>query len=273
MNIYVIIISIAFLIIALVTIFTSTYYINKRTCHIPKIIWTYWHDKEYDSFLTKNFQEWRDKMGGYGWTINILGPEDFPDTVPSTLYKFDHPHQADWIRLYKLKYEGGLWLDASIIINEPDKLEIMYQQAVKDKRDLVVFKTKLHETHGKLPIIENWFIMAPINSNFISLWFEEFNTAIGISFQEYQNTVSHIDAQKIGNNLYLTQHICAQKILQENPDLIHHIRTYDSSENMFKLQADCNWDSACVVEKVENGQMDNIPFVKLRGAERKYLNR
>lgn len=274
MNIYFTTLIITILILFLTMLFylIDYYYYNTNT-YIPKIIWTYWNDYEYTPFLTKNFKEWRDKMGKLGWTLNILGPDDFPIiTTPSNLYKFDHPHQADWLRLYKLKYEGGMWLDASIIINEQEKLEDVYQQAVKNKNDLVVFKTKSHETHGKLPIIENWFIMAPVNSKFISLWFDEFNSAIEMGFNKYRNKVCHVDAQKIKeDNLYLTQHVCAQKVLQENLHLLKYIKIFDSSESMFKLHVECNWDSKCVIKRVENGKMDGIPFVKLRGVERKYL--
>lgn len=249
----------------------NEYRIYYNIYHIPKIIWTYWHDKEYNPFLLKNFKEWETKLGNLGYTIKILGPDDFPNTTPPTLYKFSHPHQADWIRLYKLKYEGGLWMDASIIINNPEKIESIYQKAVCEKKDLVVFKTKIHETHGKFPIIENWFIMAPINSKFISLWFDEYDNAMRIGFDEYKNKfINVVDTQKV-QDLYLTQHRCAQKVLQENLDLLKHILIYDSCESMFKFHILCNWDAECIIDKIKNDK--SVPFVKLRGAERNYLDK
>ena len=244
------------------------YRIYYNIYHIPKIIWTYWHDKKYNPFLLKNFKEWEIKLGNLGYTINILGPDDFPNTIQPILNKFSHQHQADWIRLYKLKQNGGLWMDASIIINNPEKIESIYQKAVCGKKDLVVFKSKGHETHGKFPVIENWFIMAPINSKFISLWFNEYDYAMRNGFDKYKEEIKHIDIQDV-QNLYFTQHMCAQKVLQENSQLLENITVYDSYENMFKFHISCNWDNKCIIDKVLKDK--SVPFVKLCNGQRNYL--
>jgi hypothetical protein len=49
------------------------------------------------------------------------------DEYPLNYNKLIVQHKADWIRLKVLQKYGGLWMDASIIINDMDKLEEMYK--------------------------------------------------------------------------------------------------------------------------------------------------
>jgi len=117
--------------------------------------------------------------------------------------------------------------------------------------------------------------MAPKNSRIIKKWFKEFEYAIDIGFLAYKKEIikKGVNVDKIfifgHDDTYLTIHATLQKLLQlkeiKDPNMI----LYRAEDTMFKLHIDCNWKSDCIYNKIKNESIKNIPYIKLRGTDRR----
>jgi hypothetical protein len=150
---------------------------------------------------------------------------------------------------------------------------------VSNKADLLVFKILGTQTNPKYPVAENWFIMAPPNSPMISVWLEEYERAIRMGFKRYKERIKEegVDLQKLmnkPNDVYLTQHGCYQKVIQQrmppHAKVVYHV----AEDSMFKIHAkDCQWDKSCIQKKLQDVRYcRTIPYIKLRGGDRKNVN-
>ena len=166
-------------------------------------------------------------------------------------------------------------MDAGIIVNE--SINPLYRECALNKAELLVFENKQHQTNVQYPVAENWFIMAPQGSPVIDLWLQEFEKAIDMGFHAYKKQIKRegVDLQKLMNtptDVYLTQHGCFQKVLQQRLPPNSKILYHSAEETMFKIHTDCNWDVKCIQQTLQNTEYcKTIPYIKLREADRKNI--
>ena len=83
-----------------------------------KIIWSYWSGpKNY--FVKKSYESWKKYLPE--WDIKLLNDEDlvkYDIKKPDNFEKLVKAKQSDVIRLNLLYNYGGVWLDATIILND-----------------------------------------------------------------------------------------------------------------------------------------------------------
>jgi len=243
--------------------------------NLPKIIWTYWNDKNISSPLIKYIKS-NNKKILKNWKINFISDGDIKKYIPynafpHNFYTLKVQHRADWIRLYLIINYGGVWLDAGIQINSLSHFNEIYNKCNDNQLELSGFYyKKMLKNNDKKSYIENWFIMGPINSNLIKLWLKEYEYAISIGFSEYK------DLNYIGNeyiydkfNTYLTQHVCLQTVLNKKIDYIPKILLLKAEDTMFKLNHDCNYNQLLIIYRyIYDEKVKKIPFIKLTGGER-----
>ena len=250
---------------------------------LPKIIWCYWHSDDMPEQI-RQIQE-NNKRKLIGWTIVIVTNSTKQKYVGNDdrkiiKKKLSPEYYSDWLRLYLLKKYGGTWMDISIIINNENQFNNLWSESIMNKYELVGFNgSHLERDTIEHPVIENWFIMAPKNSEIISLWFEEYEKAIEMGFLEYKNQSikNGIDYQNIFSDepsqVYLTQDGCLQVVLQKRLGRKANIYYQNAMETMFKVQSNCSWDKKCLQEKLNNNLYSKItPYIKLTGADRKDLD-
>jgi hypothetical protein len=245
--------------------------------NLPKIIWQYW-DKDPPSMIKTIKENNAAKLSG--WKINYLNE----NTAGQFISPFDYPpnynelkpaHKADWLRVYLLKHYGGVWMDASIIINDPKAIDSLYAQSVQQQSELTVFQFKS-------PLnVENWFIMAPVNSRMVEAWFSEYDSAIRMGFMNYKKILwrEGVDTS-CGRNedkieeTYFTQHYALQRIIQNelvpNPTIIVN----EAKETMLKIDFLCDGKSkeetkACLIKNYSDFEsLRRLPYIKINGANR-----
>jgi hypothetical protein len=249
--------------------------------YIPRIIWSYWNDPEIPPKVEKILREreallstWEHRVLNEKTVYNYIPRDSFPDGYD----KLSHQHKADWIRLYILKDHGGCWMDSSIIVNSPNELERLYRESLQKKSEFTGFYLSTHTMKSvKESYIENWFIMAPPNSQVIRLWHEEYTDAVQIGFINYKKKVySAIDVSNIypkdDNYTYLTQHVALQYVLQVRLTSKPNILIFDAADTMFKPHIDCKWEEECVIRFIKNTPKEKQPsYIKLRSNERNHL--
>ena len=248
---------------------------------IPRIIWSYWHDPEIPPKVKKILDERAEVLSK--WKHHVLNETTVYDYIPKDMFpkEYDglsHQAKSDWIRLYLLKHYGGCWMDSSIIVNSPDELEDLYSKSIHIHSELTGFYLSSLTLNGESKTyIESWFILAPVNSPLVSLWYEEFTEAVIIGFLPYKKKVfSVIDVSNIygrdDTNTYLTIHSSLQYILRHRLKRKPTLLIVDAADTMFKPHMDCNWDSSCVISYLQKTPKENQPpYIKLRGNERDAL--
>jgi len=246
---------------------------------LPKTIWCFWDDPEMPEMI-RYVQENNRLVLGSSYDIRVLNRDtlqQYVDVFPPQFNELGIQHKADYIRLFLLSKYGGIWSDASIIINSKPEFDALFNQVEETNTELLAF-TLGDDIDGipYHPFIENWFLIAPKNSKVINKWLEEFNKAIDMGFENYINDVRK--TTKISDSLnswgsYLTMHFALQKSLQDfvregsyQPKIILN----KSSDTMHKLHSICNWNDNCIINSMKNepNKVKMIPFIKLSSGYR-----
>ena len=254
--------------------------LQRKTYTLPKIVWTHWDSEQVPEHVSKTVDRMRKMLPD--WQVKFLTTDDFlhsinQEEIPPGFQTLKVEHQADWIRLKLLKKYGGCWIDSGIILNQ--SINNLYRDCVSNKADVLLFKILGTQTNPLYPVAENWFIMAPPASPMITLWLEEYETAIKMGFKRYKNKIKEegVDLQKLMNSpgdVYLTQHGCYQKVIQKrmppNAKVVYHV----AEDTMFKIHAtDCKWEKSCIWSTLKDVEYcKTIPYIKLRGGDRKNVD-
>lgn len=253
---------------------------HRKPYNLPKIVWTHWDSDTPPEHTQKTIERMRKMLPD--WQVNFITTDKFlssinQEEIPPHFSTLRVEWQADWIRLKLLKQYGGCWIDSGIILNQ--SINNLYRDCVSNRADLLVFKILGMQSNPKYPVAENWFIMAPPQSPVVCVWLEEFERAIKMKFRQYKAALQQegVDLQKImvkPRDIYLMQHSCFQKVIQQRLPPHAKIVYHTAEDTMFKLHAkDCKWDQSCISKKLQDvTYCKSIPYIKLRGADRKNVN-
>ena len=246
---------------------------------LPKEIWTHWDSGEAPDIVKKNLKERQQAM--VGWHTNFITNEMLDKFAP----KEERPpgfdslliaHQADWLRLRLLKDHGGVWIDSGIILNYPESLNDLYYKSVAQQSELTAFYIDTFQTDTETyPIVENYFLMAPMGSEVIRLWLAEYEKAIQMGFLEYRRSIEAEGVKthsiyKTPEDIYLTQHACLQAVLQKRLKRKPKIMLVNAGETVFKTHFKCGFENKdCIRNELKDIPRWRQPaMVKLRGADR-----
>lgn len=246
---------------------------------IPMIIWTYWNESEDNLpfVIRKCIGTWRNRNPHH--TINIITPYNINNWVCDidvTKLRFaDTPQRlSDFIRLHVLYTYGGFWVDASTIMFE--SLDRFHdRQTATPSTEVVGYYMDGFTTRIEYPVIESWFIGCVKECTFIKLWRDEF-----MRINDYVSVLSYIEhmkwcgisMQNIGYfAYYLNIHAAAQSVIQRH-DTSGIIRLEKAEDGPFKYLVDVNWHSKQAIDRLIDHSCGNVPFIKLRSNERKFLH-
>jgi hypothetical protein len=252
---------------------------NLNNYELPKIVWSYWNNENLPDTVKLIHKHRAQQL--VGWQYNLLNDATIGNYIdlsvlPKNFDKLIVQHKADYYRLLLLKKYGGVWMDASIIVNNVDELNKLYNEAVQNNAEFGAFtqnpepeKYKNHPDYSKF--IENWFMMAPLRSNFINKLLDEYIFAIETGFDNYRQKIINdgvIIVDKI--NAYLTQYACMQVLLQKKLQYNPQIILKNAEKDMYKIHHECNWNNDCIINKFKTSlpEIHQIPYIKLRNCDR-----
>lgn len=260
------------IILIILLLFGLVYFRYNRetfTSHsISQQIWTYWNSDTITSPVVLGcIESWKRHNPGY--TINVLGPTRATQLMgfdPKKLRMNDGPtRESDIVRCTILQRYGGVWIDATIYMTAPLNFIGDYE--------FYGYKIEQFTSKPGIPVVENWFFATVPKGRFITAWKDEFMKAE--NFPSIKDALNDLKAQgvmcdKIPIQEYLFMHICAQKVLQQDPTLLRSMSLQDAEETAFKYLTANNWNDAKGLESLGRGE--NVrPLIKFRGGERKYL--
>ena len=270
-----------FLILLFIFIVANSFIVN-FTYQIPKIIWVYWEDFTNVPDSIKEIIDYN-KTTIHTWKVVLLSNKNINDYIPKDKFPKKYNDifvqaQSDWIRLYLIYNYGGLWLDASIIVNDENKLDELRKISIEKNSDFTSFYLNSRFVENYTPShIENSFIMAPKNSFFINRWKIEFEKAIDMGFHNYKKLLfsEGLNLNSIyssEDDIYLTMHACGYKISREYI-FLPNILLFKAEDGIYRLQNICDWNDKCIHDKLNNDNyVKKIPLIKLVSKNRENLN-
>ncbi|KAI8852453.1 nucleotide-diphospho-sugar transferase [Chytridium lagenaria] len=192
---------------------------NSAHPYIPNKIWTYWHDGRPPPVVLDIIYGWKKVHPDY--TVTILTAKNLKNHIRAPIPpSFEHAEpiafKADWVRLAILAEQGGIWMDATIIVTSP--------LTWLPKCDSFLFHLDKFTNNPKHPVIEPWFIATAPSAPYITAWFNELNTVFSnfsASPHEYHTYLKRTFGEPTYNSLvqlndlpyYLTVTITAMKVI------------------------------------------------------------
>jgi hypothetical protein len=245
---------------------------------IPPIIWSYWHSDEQPLVVQRCVANWARHNPGYEICVVTAATLDryLPATErPRDFEQRSPARQSDWLRLYFLQREGGIWLDASIILTR--SLDWMRQAQAADGADYVGFYLERYTASPQRPVIDSWCMAAPAGSRFIADWFAEFSgpawsrgDSAYLEALQSSGTAAEV-LQRIASPAYMLIHVTAQRVLNDGGAYrLHLIRAEDSA---YFYQAASHWRRGLFFATLllRRAPRNPPPLIKLRGGERRKL--
>jgi hypothetical protein len=245
---------------------------------LPKIIYGYYDNP--NEIINAHIETWK-RNTSPEWKIIFLNKDNIKEYVDDDFFNKYKNLEAfrfsDFLRLYLLNKTGGVWIDASTIIFNNNFLNNYYDEMHKNKYDVTVYELKGRTIEKDKPYLENWFIMAPKNSNFIKDLYNEFAIANDTGFLKYKKTVlipSKINLdntiQNNSDNTYLMQHAIIHYLFQQNKQ--YNINIKDANTSMFKIHNNVGWNNKKIIKYIlENNNWDEYYAIKLGGNQRRVL--
>ena len=245
---------------------------------IPKKIWTYWHDDLLPDIIKRCIDNWKKLNPNYD--IQILNNSNYKLYIKGVSI-LDYPaarfHErvADFMRIHVLNQNGGIWLDASIILNE--SLDWVLKKYNEGFYEFIGYRIVSKETKPEYPVIENWFMAAPKGSKFIQLWLEKFLESNNFqSDHDYflQIKSEGVDLQLISKSGYLSMHYAVQYVLQKKmsiEDIKTRLYLEKAEDGPFKYLHDNKWDIKKGLNELCANKELRTKVVKFRKNERKVI--
>jgi hypothetical protein len=246
---------------------------------LPKVIYAFWDNYEENKMIQSHIKNWENKLTKRNWKIIMLNRSNITKYVDKKfLDKFasgtiDSTRFADFLRVHLLKNNGGVWMDASIIIFDGQLLDDMYYDMIDNKYDACFYEYTENTLLPEQPHIDNWFIMAPKNSKIITDLYSEFEKAYDMDFLKYKEDIiipSGILLDKtIGyeDSTYLLQHAIFHYLFKQGK--VYNIKLYNASDSMYKLQTLFGWDHDAIMKFImDNTIWDGFYAVKLTKGNR-----
>jgi len=250
---------------------------ENNTYILPKVIYSYWDNLEGNELINAHIDTWRRNIP-LDWKIEIISKKNILNYVDINFYnKYKNLPAfrfSDFLRVYLLSKNGGIWMDASTIMINGQFLNDYYNEMMQNKYDLLIYELKGHSILNQ-PYLENWFIMCPKNSNIITDLYEEFSKAYDMGFVNYKNNIlkPNIDLSntiKDGNNTYHMQHAIIHYLLKNNK---YNINIKDADESMFKAQKINDWNNQKLINYIlNNNDWTGFYAIKLVGFNRKAIS-
>lgn len=253
---------------------TSIHARSVENIELPKNIWIYW-DGVLPKLVEHCIQVIKNQNPNFKVIIlNSANVEEYCDPQYLQIENISPQHKADVIRLNLLYKFGGIWLDASTILNRDlDWIEALMQA---HQAELFSYYRRKNTTILEYPVIENWLLASSQGNEFIKRWLDELLKANQMGAKAYIQSIKDGYAnfneifQRIGNLEYLFAYVACQKVMRDyKPNLV----VLDCDESALLYQVKDRWvKEKILIDLAINLRPESEPYlIKLARKERNYL--
>ncbi len=229
---------------------------------LPRVVYGYWDNLDGNDIIQSHINTWSRNLAP-GWKAEIITKKNVHNYVdPDFLQKFqniDTVRFSDFLRVYLLSKNGGVWMDAATILIDGTFLEKYREEMIQNKTDILIYEFADHSIPDQ-PYLENWFLMSPKGSLFITDLYNEFTKSYDMDYLKYKNEIlapeiSFKNSMGDGNSTYHMQHGIIHYLLKKNNsgnNKKYNMLIKDANESMFKAQKINDWDSERLIKYINN---------------------
>jgi hypothetical protein len=272
---------------------------------IPKKIWTFWDDAkseakggaksgakseakseakggaksgaksgEIPEVVEKCIKTWRKYNPKY--TIVILNRHNLAeycskaDEILGSKFADSPQRLSDMVRLCVLYEHGGIWADATIIVQQ--SLDFIFEEQESRGFEFYGYTIRTNE-QSRFTQIESWFFGAVPESHFVGLWRDalmEMNKYD--TLEEYLESIvaQGVTLDFISNPLYFLVYCSEQLVLQKLLPAGYareHFSLSESEKGPFQFAADHSWKAGSSLDSLcrEHKKYRKQPMHKLMG--------
>jgi hypothetical protein len=238
---------------------------NNEEYILPKDIYAYWDNP--DEHINAYINTWRRNLSSE-WNVHFITKKNIMEYVDNDFYnKFKNLPSfrfADFLRLYLLIKNGGVWFDTTSIIINGNFLDYYWNEMHENKYDVTLYELSDH-SYENHPYLENWFFMAPKNSKFMIDLYNEFTRSFEMDFLVYKKkvlmpSINLKNTLKNGSKTYLMQHAIIHYLLKYNK---YNMNIKDANESMFKIQHINDWNSDKLIDYIIQNDLKDCYAIKL----------
>jgi hypothetical protein len=164
---------------------------------------------------------------------------------------------------------GGVWMDASMIVLDGSFLDEYWKEMNQKKADLLVYELSKYHVR-QAPYLENWFLMAPKNSRFAIDIYNEFLYAYDYGWYRYKRKILEpsifIESTLHGAGIYLMQHAIIMYLLRYRR---YNYIIKDANESMYKICNLYNWNRDKLIDHILHKDLTGMYAIKINGYQRK----
>jgi len=248
---------------------------------LPKVIYAFWDNLEPDSIVHYHMKNWQKKFAK-DWKIILMNKDNVYKYVSNEfltkygLGQMDATRFSDFLRIELLTKNGGVWIDATIIIVNGKFLNDYYDEMVANKYDACFFEYKELTLLPTQPHIDNWFMMAPKGSKILTDLYSEFDKAFEMNFIKYKFDVILPSGILLdytigyGDSTYLLQHAIFHYLLKKGNK--YNIILKNASDSMYKIHKIFDWDHISVIQYILlNNDWKDYTGIKLTKGNREAI--
>jgi hypothetical protein len=259
----------------------------------PRILWLHWDTLPLPAFIEKCVERTRSVLAtsAHAWDVRLVTTQSALDTLraatmhgsqsshgsqslhrdtavegfvlPLKFAMVSPTHKCDFLRLALLAVFGGVYMDASVILNA--SLDGFFDATCAARADLGALYGRKHTRHATVPDIENFFLIAPPASPVIQAWLAEFAYAIDKGFVPYKHELTALGVDKQGHDTtYFTAYAALQAVLQLGTlDTPPRMLLKDTETTAYALQEACAWSTQCIARVSRTQQASTYDMIKV----------
>lgn len=226
---------------------------------VPRTVFMFWHEdgSEKESPIQMFLDTAKKQLAKAGWQVYLLHEGNLSHHVDPALIAFwkrhsEHwPRFSDFLRVHLLAEQGGVWMDASTVILDPFFLERFREELYESKKELLLFEYhELSTTPGGI-YLENWFLMATLQSRTIVQLRDRMHQAAEMGYVHYiqEHLRPSISLSGIAVDLrssppltYHLQHALLRYLYYHERECQTEMHIKHAEESMFRLQISVGWN-------------------------------
>jgi hypothetical protein len=240
---------------------------------VPKIIYTFWDSQTIPPIVKACIDTWKRHCPDY--EIRVMNYENTKHM--EIRHRDSHARYSDFVRLHCLSETGGVWIDATVILQRPIDDEFIRGGSY----DYSGYVFSQNTTRQEFPVIESWFMVAPKGSRLVADWKHEFFRANEFdSMCDYVDDLLQrgVDKQRIRREWYLAVYIACQYCVQ-NFGPYENVYTVEAADDAMKYIIDTpfllRWiPGVCgnnLVKNYETKGYDSCRMIKLVSNDRQSI--
>lgn len=257
---------------------------------VPPYVFTFWNSEDLPPIAHCAMQRLRVKLTeqGKAWRLVVLSPQVLDLAIPGSRQILAITMAAgrslalfsDWLRLALLERHGGVWVDATTLVNDGSLIPTWRQRLIdKPNMQLFAIRNDSHTRHlDGVPVFENWLLIARRGGALITAWLAEVERALVVGPETYctDADVSFRLRVRLPGGYwaaYYAQQVVLRRMHNANPKAVHRaVGSETSYQYGFSVQSVHGYGTGSMIRRLlDPATQASHAIIKLTNWDREAL--